>query len=291
MPDSVTSACRARLQSGQRIGHGQPQVVVAVHAEDRLMAVGRMLDDVADQRAVLFRQSVAHRVGQVDGGGPGVDDGLGHAAQKVLVGARGVLGGKFHIRRIACGPFDGGHGHFQHGVGFFAQFVAHVQIRCGQEGVDARRFSPLDGLPAAIDVSGHGPAQARHANVAGLGGDGLHSLEISPAGHGKPRLHDVHAQDFQLTRHAQLFLKIHGRAGRLLSIPEGGIKEIDAIGHDDSPLAFTKRLLYCVTAAHTGRHAGEERRPPHGRNARPLRQPNRFAAIGRVGVRGCDGEG
>ena len=80
------------LEGGQSVGHAQPQVVVAVHAEHGLVGVGGVLDDVADKVGVDVGNGIAHGVGQVDGGGSGLDDLGHHPDQKVRVRARGVLG-------------------------------------------------------------------------------------------------------------------------------------------------------------------------------------------------------
>lgn len=77
----------AHAEGGKRVGHGKAEVVVAVHAEDGLVAVGRVLDDVVKQRGVFLRLGHSHGIGQIDGAGPGLDGGLDHAAGKIAFGA------------------------------------------------------------------------------------------------------------------------------------------------------------------------------------------------------------
>ena len=45
---------RAVLDAGQCVGGRQPQVVVTVAGEDDILAAGRVLAQIMDQRAVLF---------------------------------------------------------------------------------------------------------------------------------------------------------------------------------------------------------------------------------------------
>ena len=102
----------------------------------------------------------------------------------------------------------------------------------GQEGVDAGMAGVLHGLPAAVNVAVHAAAQTGDLNVARLFGDLAHGIKVALAGGGETGFHDVHAQHFELMGEAQFFLLVHGGAGGLLAVAEGGIKEIDAIGHD-----------------------------------------------------------
>ena len=111
-----------------------------------------------------------------------------------------------------------------------------MQGRGGQEGVDAWIFGALHGFPAAVDIAVHATGEPGHLNVSGLRGDGAHGFEIAGTGGGKARFHDVHAQHFQLMGKAQFFLEIHGGAGRLLAVAQGGVEEINAVLHVRTPL-------------------------------------------------------
>ena len=98
--------------------------------------------------------------------------------------------------------------------------------------MDARAFGHLDGLPAAVDVLLGAAGEPGDLHIgAGLGGYGAHGLEIAGAGGRKARLDDIHAQHLELVGEAQLLLKIHGGARRLLAVAQGGVEEIDAISH------------------------------------------------------------
>ena len=57
-----------------------------------------VLAQIAEQLRKLIRHRVAHRVGNVDRRCAGIDHRFNHLRQKLKLGARGILGRKFHIR-------------------------------------------------------------------------------------------------------------------------------------------------------------------------------------------------
>ena len=205
---------------------------MAVHAENGLVAVGRVLDDVLDEGREFVRLGIAHGIGQVDGGRPGLDGRLHHPAEEILVRTGGVLGGEFHVVGIARAATHPGLDHLEHHLRLLAQLVLHVQGRRGEEGVDARTPGHLDGLPAAVDVVVHATGQTGDLDVARLLGDAAHGLEVAGAGSREARFHDVHAQHFQLMGQAQFLLKIHGRAGRLLAVTQRSVEKVNLVVHD-----------------------------------------------------------
>ena len=117
----------AHAEGGQGVGHGKPEVVVAVHAKDCLVAVGRVADHMVDEGGVFFGHCIAHGVGQVDGGCASLDSGLNHTAGKVTLCARKVLKREFHVARIGGAALYALDDHLKDVFGFFAQLVLHVQ--------------------------------------------------------------------------------------------------------------------------------------------------------------------
>ena len=93
----------AGADAGQRVGHRHAEIVVAVHREDRLLRARHLLHHGAEHLVVFLGRGVAHRVGQVDGGGAGLDGGLHAAAEIVDLGAGGVLGRPLHVLAPSCG--------------------------------------------------------------------------------------------------------------------------------------------------------------------------------------------
>ena len=159
------------LHRGQGVGHGQPQVVVAVHGEHRLVHAGHPFPDAPDELAELRGDGVAHRVGDVDGGGPGPDDLLDQAAQEVELAAAGVLGAELHLVRPLAGVAHGPHGHLHHLVGLLLELVLHVDRRAGQEGVDAAPLGRAEGLGGRLQVLLHAAGQRGDGRALDLLGD------------------------------------------------------------------------------------------------------------------------
>jgi len=93
---------------GQRIGHRHAQVVVAMHAPDRLVAVGHALAQHADELAEQLGHRVADGVGDVDRRRTLGNGAFEHAAQEVGFGAVAVLGRELDVaaqvraKRTAC---------------------------------------------------------------------------------------------------------------------------------------------------------------------------------------------
>src|SRR5690606_14252907 len=80
--DGAFNLARASHHRRQRVGHGQAQVVVAVHGEHRLVGVGDAFEQLADGVGVLVRNGVTDGVRNVDGACAGVDGGLDDAAEE-----------------------------------------------------------------------------------------------------------------------------------------------------------------------------------------------------------------
>ena len=85
-----------RLDGGQRVRRREAEVVVAVDADGRVAA--DEVDDGADEPAELGRDRVAHGVGDVDGRGARLDDGLVDLEQERFLGPGRVLGGELDLR-------------------------------------------------------------------------------------------------------------------------------------------------------------------------------------------------
>ena len=67
------------------------------------------------------------------------------------------------------------------------------------------------------------------AGSANLAGDGANALEVAVRGNGKSSFENIHAERRQLMGHAQLFVVMHGAAGRLFAVAQSGIEEDDLV--------------------------------------------------------------
>ena len=223
--------CAADLDAGQGIGDRHAQVVVAMHRPDGLVGVGDTLAQGADELAVELGHAIADGVRHVDRRGAFPDDRLDHLAEEVHVRAIAVFGGELDVgHQIACKPHRQ-LGLLQHLLRRHAQLLLHVQRRGGNEGVDARGRCTAQGLGGARNVAVVGACQRTHGGVLDQAGDGLHRVEVTVGGRGKPGFDDVHAQPLQLPRDAQLLVLGHGGAGRLLAIAQGGVEDDELVSH------------------------------------------------------------
>src|SRR3981081_1573166 len=77
-----------------------------------------------------------------------------------------------------------------------------------------------------IDIVAPRASQRRHRAVADCARHRAHTLQISARSDGESGLNNVHAKRFELPGHAYFFRHTHRKPGRLLSIPQRGIKNM-----------------------------------------------------------------
>ena len=158
--DGALDLARAALDAEQRVGDGEAEVVVAVGGEDRLVGVGHALAQHADERDVFLRHRVADGVGDVDGGGAGLDRRLDAAAEEVVLGARAVLRRPLDVVGVVARPR---HRRDDRGVDrlrLHVELELHVQRTGRDEGVDALPLGVDErfGRPVDVLVAGAGEA-------------------------------------------------------------------------------------------------------------------------------------
>ena len=93
--------------------------------------------------------------------------------------------------------------------------------------MQARVGGRSERIERGIHVFLAGSAKRRDPASANFGGDGAHALAIALGGDGKTRFDDVDTEIFELVRHAQLFLAVHGEARRLLAVAQSGVEYAD----------------------------------------------------------------
>ncbi len=227
--DGALDLPRAGFDRGQRIGHRQAEIVMAVDADDG--AIAQRLDDAADQRAVFLGRRVADGIGNVDRARSGGDHRLRDLLQEIGIGARAVLRRKFDVVDVAASQFDRGHGFVEHLLLGFLELVLEVDIAGGDEGVDARALGMRQGLGGALHIERAAARQRGHLGPGKLAADRIDGFEIAFAGDGEAGFEDIHAELHQLARHGQLFRYGHAAAGRLLAIAQRRVENIYAIAH------------------------------------------------------------
>ncbi len=225
----------AVLDAGQAIGHGQAEVVVAMHADHGLVDVRHAIHEIADHVAHVGRRGVADRVGNVDGRGPGVDRRFDHPAEEIRLGAGGVLGRELDIVAIADRPLDAGDGAADDLVLVHLQLELAMDGAGGEKDVDPRRRGLLERLPGPIDVGVVGAGEAANGRAADVRGDIADRFEIARRSDREPGLDHVDPQVPQGLGDLHFLGQIHARARRLLAVAERGVEDSDhsRFRHDD----------------------------------------------------------
>src|SRR3984957_19885134 len=71
--DGALDLAGAGAYAGERIRHRHAEVVVAMHREDGLVGIRHPIAHHLDQRKIFLRHRVPDGVGNIDGGGTGLD--------------------------------------------------------------------------------------------------------------------------------------------------------------------------------------------------------------------------
>src|ERR1700722_20336778 len=95
--DGALDLAGAAFDAGQGVGNGHTEVVVAVSREDYVVDSRDASLDQAEERGVLLGGGEADGVGDVDGGGPGLDGDGDHLEKELGVGSRAVLSGELDV--------------------------------------------------------------------------------------------------------------------------------------------------------------------------------------------------
>ena len=115
--------------------------------------------------------------------------------------------------------------------GLFAgdlELGGEVQVGGGEEGVDAGARGGLDGAGGGLDVLALAAGEGGDDGAANFAGDGADGFGVAVGGDGEASLEDVDAEGGDLVGEAQLFVAVHGAAGRLFAVAQGGVEEVDA---------------------------------------------------------------
>ena len=177
--DRALDAPGTRGQRGQRVGHGEAQVVVAVHGEQRLLAAARLAHHATHQLPKLIGQAVPGGVGDVDDVGPGRDHRLHRLDQIIRVGAACIFRRVLHVlaQRPRVRDRLGAAG--QNLLARHAQLAVDVHVRNGQHDVDLRVLRLFDRAPHGVDVFLHRSRQRSHRRAAYLARDAPARLEVA----------------------------------------------------------------------------------------------------------------
>ena len=202
---------------------------MAVDADNGVAAVGHLGEDLGNQCPKLFGHGITYCVWNVDRRGPGRNRRRDDLVEVIRLGARGVHGRKLDIVAVRLGLLHRCHCHFQHLFAALAQLAGEVNVRRADKGVNPRPGRALERRAGSVNVFGHGAGQPADYRPCNFLPNAAHGLKVLVGGHRKAGLDNIDAQPRQLVGDFELFPHCQRGTGRLLGIPQGGVKNIYAI--------------------------------------------------------------
>ena len=222
----------AGLDGGQRVGDGQPQVIVAMHADHCLIDVLHVVAQIADQRGILLRNGESNGVGDIDRVGPGVDGGLNNAGQELRLRARSILGRELDILHQRLCPFHALNGQPDDLLLGLLQFEFPMNGGGCQENMDSRPFAGgFDRGPGRVNVLRHAAGQPADDWALDFLSNSLHRLEVTAADHRKTGLDHIDVEPSQLAGDLHFFAQVHTGARALLAIAKRRIEDNYIVRH------------------------------------------------------------
>ena len=139
------------MRRGQRVGNGQPKIVVAVGGDTH---TGELAAHLLHQLAELPGQGEANGIAERHEAHAFPHDCFDHLEDEIVLGAGGVLEREVHVRRVLPAARYARARQFQHLRARFIQFDLTVQRRGADEGMDRALRRVFDRLPRPVDVFG-----------------------------------------------------------------------------------------------------------------------------------------
>jgi len=115
--------------TGERVGSGHTQIVVAVHGDGCPVDVGYVLDNATNQCTELGRRSVACCVGNVDHRSASVNHRLQNLIEVLGISPSRVLGVVLHVLHKLFGVLNGIDTHLEGTLARRAQLIADMHVR------------------------------------------------------------------------------------------------------------------------------------------------------------------
>ena len=227
--DRALDLPRATLEPGKRIRHRKPQIIMAMHREDRLVRIRNSLTHLPEHVAIFVRRRIPHRIRQVDRRRTRLDRSVHTAAQIFNRRARRIHGRPLDIRHKPARTRHRCRNNRQHLFLGLLHLEFEMDRRGRDKGMDARLGGVLHSLACPVDIGIDGAGKPRHRCALDPLGNLRDSLEVTIRGDREPRLDNVDAHEIQQIGYFELFLERHGRAGRLLAIAQRGVKNNNAV--------------------------------------------------------------
>ena len=202
--DRALDLAHAALNGREAVGDGQAEVVVAVRAEDGLVGIRHAAADLLEELADVFGRGKSDGVGQVDRRRARGDDRFDDAAEEVAIAARRIFGRKLHIVGELARAADRADRGVETGLARDAQLAFEVQVRGGEERVNASTLGRFERAGGFVDVLGTTAGQRRDHRPSDLARDLARRFGVGGRGDGEARFDDVHAERVERARHLQL---------------------------------------------------------------------------------------
>ena len=188
-----------------------------------------MLHQVSDLGSVFLRETVACRVGNIHHCGSGLDYGLDHPGQVLVVGSSGILSVELDILNASLRILDGADCPFENILPVGFELVPDVGVGSPDSGVDSLVLCVLQGIGSCVDVLFHGSGQS----ADGRPGDSFrnldHGVEVSGAGDREASLDGIHAEGFESFCELNLLDSVELASRYLLTVSEGGVEKEDFV--------------------------------------------------------------
>ena len=233
---ALAEAIDCTLHLAGPIGHGadgvgdrEAEIVVAMRRPDHLVGIGDSLDQAAEQRAIFVRVGITDRVRNIDRGRAALDGDIDTFAQEVELGARCIFCAPLDIVDEVAGLADRPADSFQHGIRPHLQLVLHVYGAGGDESVDTRARSVVDGFAAARDVLLGRTGEAADDGVFRAAGDLADGGKVAFGRSGETGFDHVDTHVFHQCGEFEFFAMGHGGARRLLAVTQSGVEDTDMV--------------------------------------------------------------
>ena len=229
--DGALDLVNTGLNACQRVCNCHAEVVVHVAGQDYVLDTLGVLTQILDAGCVLLRDHVADGIRNVDGSSTGLDGGFNDAAQEVEVGAGRILSGELDVRTELLGEGYVVRYGFQHLIRCHLQLVLHVYRAGCQEGVNAGRLCTADGVPCRLDVLLTAARQRADGSAAHGISDCCDGSRITGRSSRKACFNDIYLEGFELLCNLDLLIQVHAAAGRLLTVTQRRIKNLNCSSH------------------------------------------------------------
>jgi len=198
---------------------------VTVGGEDGPVNVRHILHEIPDLAAILFRQAVTRSIRYVDNCGAGVDHGLSHPGEILIVAPACVFCIEFHVIGEFPGVPDCICSSFDYLFRGGPDLVLNMPRRGAYAGVDPLSFSILQCFGSHFYVFFHRPRKCAYNRLPDSFRYLNNRTEVARTGNRESCLDYINTQCFERLCNFDLFNGVELASRNLFSVTEGSVKE------------------------------------------------------------------